>query len=232
LVTTSCDAPLYLPDWLKRHKAGLPWVDLSGFGTVPHRIRSDNDALARIGLDFLLGQGRNRIGAVVTAPVYREALVEQARLREILMEPEWLVSMERMTNGIEDVGFRLMKQIWACPRKPNALFVFDDIAAKGVVQAILQLGIRVPDELLIVTLANKDSGVFYPIPMQRVEYDLEELARLGGGLLLDLLRDPDLAPCERVFRPAFGGTPASHQTSRGRLDSERACAAQHEGSEE
>mgnify|MGYP001553681021 CR=1 FL=1 len=116
---------------------------------------------------------------------------------------EWIPPSLHAGHVREEDGHACMLALWEAEEKPDALIVTDDIMAKGVCQAILQLGVRVPADLAMVTHANSDSGIFYPFPMPCIEFDVPECARKAGELLLDLLADPNLPPREIILHPVL-----------------------------
>ena len=54
-------------------------------------------------------------------------------------------------------------------------------------------GVRIPEDLLFVTHSNKGSGVFYPVPAVKVEFDPDRIIDAAG---------------EMLFRSMTKGTPA------------------------
>lgn len=58
------------------------------------------------------------------------------------------------------------------PAKLPDLFVFtDDYLARGALVALLSLGIRVPEDVRIVTLSNKGNAPTFPVSLSRFEVD-------------------------------------------------------------
>lgn len=204
LLSASCDAPLYIPDWLAAHHIQLPYVDCGGFDNVPHRVRMDMAATVDLGIE-LIARERRKVAAISTTSAFSDLFMRSVAEHGLETVPEWLVVSEAGAVDFEAQGFRLMHKIWQSAEKPDAMIVSDDIVAKGVAQAILQLRIEVPSELLVVTLANHKSGVFYPIPIRQIEFDLDELARLAGELMLEVMEDVDLPPRELLLQPTVVG---------------------------
>ena len=88
------------------------------------------------------------------------------------------------TEPTEDNGFASFLRAWRrVGGQLDALVISDDILAKGVAQAVLTLGPEVAERLRIVALTNKDSGVFYPLPVAAMELDTDEVARRAVALL-------------------------------------------------
>jgi DNA-binding LacI/PurR family transcriptional regulator len=80
------------------------------------------------------------------------------------------------------------------------LFVFtDDFDAAGALIAMLMEGVRIPEDVKVISLANKGIGPVYPVSLTRVENDpvrhgemlAEAVARFLAGRKM---RDGELAP--------------------------------------
>ncbi len=201
LITVGSDAPLALvrSDLWARHR--LPWVDVSVHDVATHRVQCDVLPAMTLGVGYLQRTGRRRIAALgmgkdsipaTLAPFHRLLAA-----RGMATRPEWTPQLRRTS---ERGGFDGMRAIWACPEKPDALLVMDDILAKGAVQAIQTLGIRVPQDVALISLANKGSGLFYPISFPRLEFDPQTIMRKAGKLLETLMARPDAPP--RTIRVA------------------------------
>jgi DNA-binding LacI/PurR family transcriptional regulator len=158
---------------------------------------------------YCLQQRRQRIGCLMGPAAATAYFLAQARQVGLDAREPWCCWRETYGGDYERNGFELMQELWQHPEHPQALLVFDDIACKGAVQAMLQLGIAVPRQLLVVTLANQGSGVFYPLPLARLEYDTEEVARTAGELLLEQLTEPQLPIRQVLVRPTLVPLPTA-----------------------
>ncbi len=62
-------------------------------------------------------------------------------------------------------------------RKPDALFINHDVVTRGALQGLSAFGIRIPDDLALVTHFNKgDDDFLGEVPLTRVEVDPKPLA--------------------------------------------------------
>lgn len=62
-------------------------------------------------------------------------------------------------------------------KMPDAILVSDDIAARAVAMALMQARVRVPEDLLVMTCANKGIEHHYGIPVIRYEFPIDTIAR-------------------------------------------------------
>ncbi len=103
--------------------------------------------------------------------------------------------------GREAWGFNTGRHIFSQPNLPDALIIADATVAKGVVQAGLVQRVNIPGALNIITLTNKGEDLFFPVPVTRLYVDLEEMACTAGQILIDLMRQPTLAPRTVLLDP-------------------------------
>lgn len=138
---------------------------------VPGLIQVDYDDMVRESVGYLLAHGRRRI-ALLAWPDEPTHLVFEGLLREAGIEPEprWMKPGISMNDS--DALHEALRQIWqATPEPPDGLVCLNDFVFERTIPTILELGIRVPGQLMIVTHANKGSGIRYPFPVAQMELD-------------------------------------------------------------
>ena len=77
-----------------------------------------------------------------------------------------------------DEGYRYIKENWikASPR-PDGLLVASDVIFKGIWYGVMELGIRVPDELALISHSNKGLRPMMHMPLTALEVDPQEIAK-------------------------------------------------------
>ena len=180
-----------------------------------HRVIWDSTALVRMGVDYLLGHGRRRIALMEYHwPADRQVrFVENFRAMlgaaGVAVNERWI--RHSLIPCAPEAGWEEFRAIWAEGReKPDGLLICNDNLFPGAVMAILQLGIRVPGNLLVVTHFNQGSGMVCPFPVVKLEFDPDGYARTAGATLLKLMRHepvpeaPVLLPHELLEAGADG----------------------------
>ncbi len=85
-------------------------------------------------------------------------------------------------------------QEWKAARRtqwPDAIMVSDDVMMRGVVTALLKAGVRVPDDLVLLTMTTEGFDLHYGLPVIRYEYPMGRVAgELVGLLDLRLRKQP------------------------------------------
>lgn len=78
-------------------------------------------------------------------------------------------------------------------KRPAALFVINDDLAIAALRAALDLGLRVPDDLAVVSFDNTPLGASLPLALSSIGGDLFVLANSLSASLLRRLKNPDAA---------------------------------------
>ena len=83
----------------------------------------------------------------------------------------------------ERAGFQLCEEMLRCQSTPGLLFVYPDTLIRGVVTALLQHQVRVPEEMAVVSHRNAESSIYVPFPVTWLTVKIEDFAR---GLLAQI----------------------------------------------
>lgn len=84
--------------------------------------------------------------------------------------------------------------------RPTALFVSSDAQAHGVLQACEDLGLRVPEDVSIVSFDGTQSARFSRPPLTTMRQPISEIGSTAVRLLLERVADPSMVPETVSFR--------------------------------
>ncbi len=112
----------------------------------------DNELGARQATEHLLAGGARRI-ACITGPTRVSTASErlagyQRALRDAGVAPD--ADLVRRADFKEDGGYAATRSLLSARRKPDALFVANNLMTLGAVRAVHEAGRRVPDDLMLV----------------------------------------------------------------------------------
>jgi LacI family transcriptional regulator len=167
--------------------AGLPVVAVTERMEGIDWITVDEVKGAYLATRHLLGMGHRKI-ALISGPL----LAIQSRLREdgflrALREDSMVFGRERgisILNFAEDEGREAMNMLLDQPEPPTAVFVAaGDVSALGVLKALRDRGVSVPDQMSVVGFDNLEfSGQIYP-KLSTVNQPLEAMGRWAAERL-------------------------------------------------
>lgn len=166
---------------------------------------------ARAAVEHLVQIGRRRI-AHLTGPrdfaaTGLRATGWQDVLRENDLEP---FGAAQFGDWSEDFGYRSAQDLFgpdAPGPRPDAIFCGNDQIARGVIDRLTQLGVRVPHDVSIVGFDNWEifAQATRP-PLTTVDMGLVDLGRRAGLAMLDLIDGKPVAagihrtPCQLIVR--------------------------------
>jgi DNA-binding LacI/PurR family transcriptional regulator len=114
---------------------------------------------------------------------------------ELEIEPELIKLSSDYT--VEE-GFQLGKELLSLKDFPSAIFVTSDITATGVMQAIYEERLRVPEDISIVGFDDALAMYTAP-PLTTVAQPFEEMGEVAINLIIDRLRDKNIESQRRVI---------------------------------
>lgn len=109
-------------------------------------------------------------------------------------------------------GHEAVTRLWNEPNPPDGIFCGNDQIARGVIDALRERGVSVPDDVSVIGFDNWEivAAATRP-PLTTVDMNLKELGREAGRLILDLAEgkpvEPGIRalPCKLVMRQSCGG---------------------------
>ena len=154
-------------------------------------VIADNVRVGRMATEHLIKLGHHRIGHLRGADV----LVARDRLAgyEEAMNANGLrqdASLIRSCGFFESSGYEAMREWIREGRLPTAIFAGNDPAAIGAVRALVEEGIRVPEDVAIVGAGNIHYGDLLSVPLTTVTWNKTEMGQLSARYILSQLSRP------------------------------------------
>jgi DNA-binding LacI/PurR family transcriptional regulator len=186
---------------------GGPWMErvaAANVSLVPDPrspvslVHVDYGDLVRKGVRALLAKGRRNIALLgygaLQGPEAISAFDDELRAAGLSSNPKWVRFDQDPKN--QGAGWEDFLEVWSASRdaKPDGLIVCDDILFDDVAKAILSLRVQVPDQLMIVSHANKGSPLRVPFTILKWEVDPDEYAAALVRMTVEHLRDKGSVP--------------------------------------
>lgn len=170
-----------------------PYVFVHRFigAKVTNSIVPDNYDGVVLAMRHLISLGHRRI-AFINGPdgypvaqqrleAYREELIAQ----NLQFDPTLVDKGDWEYEG----GYSAAQNLLKLSRLPTAIFVANDVMALGAIDAIQEVGLRVPDDLAIVGYDNRDFASIVHPRITTVTIPSYEMGQLGAEFLLKQIRD-------------------------------------------
>jgi LacI family transcriptional regulator len=164
-----------------------------------HFVGSDDVLVGEMATNHLIEIGRKRIahiGGKNSSPSfdrlrgYKNALLAAG----FPVAEELIASRERVEEAGDKVGFDVMQEILALEKRPDAVFCYNDLTAIGAIEATLQAGLRVPEDIAFIGCGNLRYANYLRVPLSSIDHQTAELGRVAGQFAMDLSADPEQPP--------------------------------------
>ena len=103
-------------------------------------------------------------------------------------------------NFFQPLGYAGASALLELPHPPTAIFASNDVSAFGVMEAVREHGLRIPDDVSVLGFDDIPQAAHVHPPLTTVQQPLEEMGRTATRMLLEHIQDP-LRPPERVELP-------------------------------
>ena len=93
----------------------------------------------------------------------------------------------------------MLRQVFAGPERPTALFLLADFWAPPVYTELRRLGLRVPEDVALVGFDDVIQPGLSDLELTSMAQDFEGIGRTAGECVLRRLAQPDASLVSRVF---------------------------------
>lgn len=167
---------------------GVPVVFLiRQLGRSVNTVVLDNEGGAYQATRYMISRGLRKIALIngeLEMPLYRDRYAGYARaMREAgLDEPPGLV-----VHGISgwDDGYRVMTELLEAGHGPDAVFATSDPKAMGIIRAIRDRGLQVPEDISVMGFDNLDFSTQIDPPLTTVAQPFYEMGVSACRRLID-----------------------------------------------
>ncbi len=184
----------------KIEQQGVPFILLDR--KVPHLqanfVGIDDFVAGEQATNHLIEVGCKTIahiaGPKVSTALNRLAGYTQTLAKHGLTLPApYVVSGRHMDDRGDAAGYAGMKQLLQCNPLPDGVFCANDAIAIGAMRAILEAGLKIPQEIAVVGCGNLHYDDFLLVPLTSIDQDSSGLGASAAELAFTMIKDR--APC-------------------------------------
>ncbi|MFC4454514.1 LacI family DNA-binding transcriptional regulator [Deinococcus sonorensis] len=178
-------------------------VDYAIPGSPYGSVQLDNPGCMREGVRYLHDLGHERIAIIGTYdPVLHPELRSYtfpAAMQELglTVRPEY----QRVMFLTEDNAYRYTLDVMQLPEPPTALFALTGSSAAGMYRALRELGLRVPQDVSLLSFDNYSWTELVDPPIDVIEQPVDQMAQVAARLVLDALEHGPPATPPQVLLP-------------------------------
>lgn len=178
---------------IEERKVPYVLIDRCFAGLAANFVGVDDEAIGMIATNHLIEQGCRKI-AHIRGPETSTALGRVAGYKRALAArsleplPGHIVSIG--TSGDdrgEPGGYEATRKLLGAKRRPDGIFCFNDPIALGAMRAILDAGLRIPEDIAVVGCGNVLYSDFLRVPLTSVDQDSSAIGRIAAEMALTLV---------------------------------------------
>jgi GntR family transcriptional regulator, arabinose operon transcriptional repressor len=212
------------------HRDNFPYVMVSYIHDPAYwHVGCDQEKGGVLATEHLISIGYRRIGYVhigqgnllseVRKNGYAHALAEHGI--PYSSDLIYYLEPEAASQGADryKLGTAFARRFLDLPKRPEALFFYNDMAALGFIQRAAEIGIRVPDDVGVVGFDDVQVARFASVPLTTIHQPVDKIGKLAVDIINSRINQQDVGN-RVVLRPTLvirescgarkrGGTPAT-----------------------
>ncbi|GAB6138911.1 LacI family DNA-binding transcriptional regulator [Halanaerobaculum tunisiense] len=176
-------------------------------------VNNDNIQSSKQLIDYLLNLGHTKIGVITGSKeyiVYQDRLAGYQRALEeqgITYQQDYVAQI----IGKQESAYEQAKELLKANPEITALFGVDDQMAYGIVQAVRELDLDIPEDIAVVGFNNNPLSNLITPPLTTMDINTYQLGNQATELLIKVVNDQvtdychQLVPTDLIIRESCGG---------------------------
>jgi LacI family transcriptional regulator len=188
-----------------RHRTPVVLIDRKISGFPANFVGVNDERVGYLATRHLIDMGYRRI-AHIHGPELSPGIQRFEGYGRALLEAGRPIVREYIVNSGEHdrEGHEAMKTLLALDPLPDAVFAFNDPVAIGALKAILQAGLRVPEDIALIGVGNFRHADLLRVPLSTVDQANTAIGEQAAKLVLKLIESKtQLAPKSILLDPVL-----------------------------
>jgi LacI family transcriptional regulator len=193
--------------------ANIPFVliDRRVPGIDANFVGGDDELIGVIATEHLIDVGCRtiaHIGGSRVSPArgrlegYKKTLAKH----RLTLGPEYIITHDTLDEMAHEVGYESAMTLLKLKPRPDGIFCFSDPLAIGTTRAILDAGLRIPDDVALVGCGNLHYDVFLRVPLTSVDQQSFAIGERAATLAIAMIDSesaggPKLKPKSILLQP-------------------------------
>lgn len=171
-------------------------IDHRGIGEEISAVTAANWQGGYTATEYLIKLGHRRIGHITGVLDQGCARDRLAGYKAALADHGIPFDPQLVQEGdfFRPAGYTGARVLLNLPDPPTAIFAANDVMAFGVMEAVRECGLRIPDDISIMGFDNISEAANVHPPLTTIQQPLEEMGRIATRMLLERIEKPELAP--------------------------------------
>lgn len=179
-------------------------IDRKFDGLRANFIGVNDELVGRLATEHLIDVGCRRIAHiggsdVSTARGRLEGYTRTLTSHGLSATDDLIVSRAHGDDLGDVTGYEAMQRLLALKSRPDGVFCFNDPTAMGAMLAILDHGLKIPDDVAVIGCGDVHYSKFLRVPLTSISQQTEEMGRRAGQLALSLVNSKDAGPPRTIL---------------------------------
>lgn len=173
-----------------------------------HYVTYNNICGARDAVNYLVKNGHREIATIAGHPdsfptqQRMEGFLNSMKAAGLAIRREYI----RYGDWEYESGYQQAQKLLTLPNRPTAIFAMNDLMAAGCLNAALEYGLNIPQELSIVGFDNREIAKYLLTPLTTIQLPNNEIGHESAKMLISLIKDKELKqrhvilPCSLIER--------------------------------
>ncbi len=175
-------------------------IDRTIAGVNANYVGVDNEEIGYLATSHLIEQGCTRV-AHIRGPAISTGTGRLRGYRHAL-ESQGLAFSAEYTSGGEfedDAGYRAMQRLLKLDPRPDGVFCYNDPVAAGAMKAILEAGLRIPQDVAVIGAGNVHYSDLLRVPLSTIDQNSTLIGQTAADLLMDAMHRKESAVPRRIL---------------------------------
>jgi DNA-binding LacI/PurR family transcriptional regulator len=155
---------------------------------------------ARLAMEHLLDLGHRKI-AEISGPLLNHDGADRHESYLKMMRQHGLEGLSVEGDFSIEGGYQAMKSLLNSGKDFSAVFIANDSMAFGAHSALREAGLRVPEDISIVSFDDVPEAAHFVPKLTTVRQDFQVLGRVTIEYLLSMIENPETEIYQRVLQP-------------------------------
>ncbi len=187
---------------LRSRKTPYVLIDRLPAGLDGHFVGSKDEEIGMMATEHLIEQGCRRI-AHLRGPANSTGLGRARGYRRALAKHGLEASSDYVTSGQhqDSGGYEGMKKLLKLSPRPDGVFCYNDPVAAGAIKAILEAGLKVPDDVAVIGAGNVHYSDLLRVPLSTIDQGSAQIGESAAALLVECIEAKKPVPPRRILIP-------------------------------
>jgi LacI family transcriptional regulator len=188
---------------LRRREVPYVLIDRVVNGVEANFVGTKDEDLGVMATSHLFDRGCKRVAHIrgpqtgtgtLRLKGYRRALTK----RGVTIRPDYIVSGQYGDN----TGYEAMRELLKASPRPDGVFCYNDPVAAGAVKAVLEAGLRVPEDIAIIGAGNVHYSDLLRVPLSTIDQSSAAIGETAAELLCECMEAKEPGKVQRIFIPS------------------------------